>query len=502
MKSTSPAFNPFSDERVVDFRIRFEFLDENASDVGVPAVSGRESISQLEQLTDRVDEMSGKYASLEHNCWALDGTFDILPDDVTDTQTGWWSDVLSGPDCVFADPPHLTFDFGGVAVSTIGFTLAFDALVDSYATLIRATCYDPGGAIIAQDIHSNDEALAIINMPVQNYYAVRFDFLATSLPHHRIRLCECLFGIVQRFSGDSLGAVNLIYGADISARAFPSRQMLFSFNNIEKKYNLVNPGGLYAYLQDGQDIYAHAVINGEAVDMGVFEFTSASGDDDDIIGRITANDRVLSTLDASLFAGGSNTTETLQNAVNVILDGTGITASFATPDYIVSMAIPQETTKREAIRLLAQAAMCAVWIDRDGVLQIRPLETGAAVDELNADRMPSMGGIGVSEPVECVVLTVRNEYSETEAVYTSGEGRRIETVDNPCVANGQAVADWLLAQFNRRVKYDKVNRGNPAIEIGDTLKIYDAYGENRNAVVTTQEISFDGGISARTGAVG
>jgi hypothetical protein len=313
-----------------------------------------------------------------------------------------------------------------------------------------------------------------------------------------------LFGIVQNFDGDSLQTVHITYGADLISEAFPSRQLSFTFDNHDKKYNLVNPSGMYAYLQEGQDIYTSIVINGESVNAGAFEFSRADGRDDDIIGQITANDYVLSTLDSSPFTGGSDTTATLQSAVDAVLAGTNITASLATPNYTVSMAIPPETTKREAIRLLAQAAMCSVWVDRAGVLQIRPLEVKQiADDELNADRMPSMGGISVSEPVDSVVLTARNEYAGTEAIYTSGTGRRIKTVDNPCVAaaNGQAVADWLLAQNNRRVRYDKPNRGNPAVEIGDTLKIYDAYGENRNAVVTTQELTFDGGLSARTKAV-
>ena len=124
--------------------------------------------------------------------------------------------------------------------------------------------------------------------------------------------------------------------------------------------------------------------------------------------------------------------------------------------------------------------------------------------------MPTMSGISVSEPVDMIELTVRNEYTTdidgkpitTETIYTSGTGKRVKTINNPCVANGQAVADWILGQLNRRVRYDKKNRGNPAIEICDTLKIYDAYGENHNAVVVSQEIIFDGGLSAKTKAVG
>lgn len=504
MQSTSPAYSPYSDVRWVDFNIRFELLDETARGAAVPTVNGQEDCSQLDQLTDGIETMSEKWATLELNAWGLDGKHKIMPDDVTGLQTGWWGDVLSDENGDFASPPTLSFYFGGAPIDTIGFMLYFDDTADSYPASIRVTTYDADQAtIIQQETFTNNKHNCVIDMPVQGYYKVKFEFLSTSKPWRRVRLAEALFGIVQEFDGDSLESVTISYSADLMAEAFPSRQLDFVFENLDHKYNLINPNGLYAYLQQGQDIKTKAIVNGEPVDMGTFEFTSAQASDNEITGKITGNDYVLLALDEAIFNGGSNTTATLSSAVSTVLSGLDIAVSFEYPSYTVSMAIPEGTTKREAIRLLAQASRCSVWVDRAGVLQIRPLEAGDPDDEMNADNMPSMGGIGVSEPVDCVVLTVRNEYAETEAVYTSGSGKRVKSIANPCVAatNGQAVVDWLLAQCNRRVKYEKENRCNPAVEIGDTLTIADAYGENRDAVVIGQTVSFNGGLSAKTKAV-
>ena len=503
MRVTSPAFTPYADVRWVDFNIRFELLDETARGAAVPTVNGQEDCSQLEQLTDGIETMSEKWATLELNAWGLDGKHKIMPDDVTGLQTGWWGDVLSDENGDFASPPTLSFYFGGAPIDTIGFMLYFDDTADSYPASIRVTTYDADQAtIIQQETFTNNKHNCVIDMPVQGYYKVKFEFLSTAKPYRRVRLAECLFGIVQDFDGDSLETVYITYGADLISEAFPSRQLNFTFENLDKKYNFINPNGLYAYLQQGQDIYAKAIINGEKVDMGVFEYTAAQASDDEVTGRIIANDIVLLSLE-SIFDGGSNTTVTLQNAVDAVLAGLDIETSLAYPSYQVSMAIPQGTTKREALRMLAQAAKSSIWIDRDGVLQIRPLDVSeTADDELNPDNMYSMGGIGVLEPVDCVELTVYNEYANTETIYTAGAGRRVKAVENPCAYNGQEVADWILAQCNRRIRYDKQNRCNPAVEIGDTLKIHDAYSENKNAVVIGQDINFDGGLSAKTKAVG
>lgn len=501
MRNTSPNFSPFAIEREVDCNIRFELLDENAKANAVPSVNVYD-IAQLDQLTDGITSTK-KYATLEPDSWALDGTFEILPSDLAEAQVGWWSG-LSGADSTFTTPPALSFYFGGIAISTIGFTLYLDGAA-GLPTEIEITTYAADQTtVIFQKTFSNNKALFIADMPVQNYYKVKFEFMRTSKPFRRVRVLETLFGVVQLFDRDNLESVSIDYAADFISESLPSRQLVFAFDNSDHKYNLINPSGLYAYLQEGQDIHASITVNGESVYMGTFEFTSAVASDDGIIGQIKGNDFILSALDESVI-DGANVTKTLSAAVADVLNGLGVSASMQNPSASVVTAYPEGTTKREALRLLAQACCCAVWVDRDGITQIQPLDTGTPADELNADRMPSMGGISVSEPVDCVTLTVRNEYTDTEVIYAAGSGKRVKNIDNPCVApaNGQAVADWLLAQYNRRVRYDKPNRCNPAVEVGDTLTVYDAYGENRNAAVTEIAVSFDGGgLESKIKAVG
>lgn len=502
MRPSSPTFAPFATERDIDCNISFELLDENAKGNAVPSVTEQEPVSQLSQLADGVTTTE-KYATLEPNSWHLGGVFKILPDDISTVQTGWWSG-LSGEDGAFANPPALSFYFGGIAISTIGFTMYFDDAA-GVPSQIKITTYTANQTtIIAQQTFFNARAFFVADMPVQSYYKVTFEFLATNRPQRRVRVLETLFGIVQNFDRDSLESVSINYGADILAESFASRQLVFSFDNSDKKYNLINPNGLYAYLQEGQDIHASITINGEPVDVGTFEYTSASASDDEITGQIIGNDIALLALDESVVVG-SSTAKTLSAAVAEVLAGLGISVSLEYPSASVAIAYPDGTTRREALRLLAQATCCSIWFDRDGILQMHPLDVVEPVDELTADRMPSMGGISVSQPVDCVTLTVRNEYAETEVVYTAGSGKRVKAISNPCVApaNGQTVANWMLAQHSRRTRYDKQNRCNPAVEIGDTLKIYDAYGENRDAAVTGIAISFGGGgLSAQTKAVG
>ncbi len=142
-------------------------------------------------------------------------------------------------------------------ISTIGFTLYFDGAA-GLPTSIRITTYEADQTtVIEQQTFANNKAFFVAEMPVQNYYKVTFEFLATSKPYRRVKVTECLFGIVQLFDRNSLESVSISYDADIISEALPSRQLTFAFNNVDKKYNLINPTGLYAYLQEGQVTCGH-----------------------------------------------------------------------------------------------------------------------------------------------------------------------------------------------------------------------------------------------------
>ena len=90
----------------------------------------------------------------------------------------------------------------------------------------------------------------------------------------------------------------------------------------------------------------------------------------------------------------------------------------------------------------------------------------------------------------------RNGKVYTANNITEGEIVLSKNIDNP-LAN-QDTADWLLSILGKRYKYNADERGNPAREIGDTVTIYDAYGENRDAVVIREQFKFNGKLTADT----
>lgn len=497
MQQTSEGYSPYLDTRIVDVSIVFKLLDTEAADNAVPFASGAEPISSISQLTSENNRPSVKWATLERNLWILDGTWDILPEDTAGEGIGLWT-VLSDGDGQFSVPPMLTMVLLEPA-SSIGFTLRFDELAEQWPASVLITAYS-GESILSERAFSVAGPVLKAPLPVEGYDRVTFAFPTTAAPYRRVRLYSVLFGIIQEFDRTSIVSASWVAGASPETEEFPSRELTFTFDNADRKYNLINPEGLYRYLQDGQIIESGIRIGGELVDMGRHYFQKAAAKDSALTAEITANDRAY-WLDRETYDSGSTGTWAFGDAVFSVL---GEAAQADIPPEIqsrmVNRCIPTGTSKREAVRLLSQAARCACWIDRMGRYVFRELLPGASVDVLDQNNMPNMDGISVADRVDSVVLKVRNEFASgsSELVFTAGNGPNTVTVDNPCAYDGQTVADWLLAAMQRRLRYSCENRGNPAVEIGDTITIYNAYDEAGDAVVTGYEFSYDGGLTAKT----
>lgn len=509
MQHVSHTYNPYPDSQRVGVEVTFKLVDTAAENNATPSTNGANAISNLSQLTDENNRPTAKWATLEEGLWITDGTWSILPNDLGDTPIGWWGSALSGDDCTFAVNPTLTMELSTPA-SSIGYTMQFDDRAMQWASQVKITAYS-GSTQLSQKTVSSGGPLLTVDMPVEGYDKVVFEIIKSNNPHRRVRLYSVLFGILQAFDARTIVKATWKAGCSASCESVQIREFTFTFDNSDQKYNFANPSGIYKYLQDGQVIRSAIIMDGERVDMGTHYYQRAEAQDESLTAEITSNDRFY-WLDSDTYEAGESGTWTLSEALTAVL-GSGVTvdASATIGARTVNKCIPTGTTKREAVRLLAQAARCTCWIDRAGVLIFRELSIGVPVDTLDEDNTDSMDGLKVDEKVDCVKLKVTDNFhynsvdDRVEArttEYTSGSGSNILTIDNPCAYSGQDVADWILAVRQRRLQYECKNRGNPAVEIGDTITIYNAFDESGNAAVYEYEMEFDGDLTETTKALG
>lgn len=501
MINTPNNYNPFPTIRHLGAKVEFKIIDTNAADDGTPSSPTSAAVSNLSQLTDGKTE-SQNYTSLEINNILLDGSYKAMPKSGADT--GWWSSGISSPYYNFATPQKLRIDFN-VDITSLGFTLYYQ----SAPREVKITTYNSSGTVIEEKTFYGRGKKQIYDMPIQAYRAVAFEFIASELPQRRIKLNEIVFGIVQTFDESSLMSINAVYGADIMAQSLPYKQLIFKFDNADHKYNLLNPDGIYTYLQDNQIITAEISIDGIPVDLGKFYFTRASSKDNALTAEIVAND-IIYTLDLVAYDKGRNEIVSLSEAVNDVLSGFEVSVYYGKniAQRQVSLDIPVSAKRREALRMLAQAAMCSVWVDRDGVLHFEQLNTSDNYSgELTESELYNYDGIIIEPKIDIVELNIKPNYSGADRnkyIYRAGDGVIVKAYNNSCVppSRGAEVAQWLLQQYNRVKRYNVQNRCDPAVEIGDTINIADIYSQHGNAVVTGVEIKYNGGLSSIVKGVG
>lgn len=507
MLETSKEYNPYSDTRKCGILVTFEMVDIDAAETATPSVTDECEMSKAHQTHNHTEGMAKKYAVLERDFWKLDGTF-ILPQKelVPDEQTGWWSDEISNDAGVFETTPCLYFEWDSPQ-SSVGFTLFFDDAANQYPTKFQITAYNENDLIIKRTIVENSSVKCEVNVPIENYRRLEFKMLETSEPYRRVRLTEVIFGVIQRFNNSNVVSASVDYAFVPISESIPSSELTLTIDNADASWNMANPKGVYAYLQQTQPLDVYFQINGESVFMGRYFFATASAEDESMTAKITAYDKIY-WLDAIKYRGGEDGTWTFSQAISTVIASSGLGLTYTMSEELakkeINRSLPKECSCREAICQLAIAAQCSVLLDRNANLVFfDPLVEANAIDSLDYDIMTAMPKITVGEKINAVELTVKNEYTEKETVWSAADSSSDEIPQvsehaNSVASDGAGTAAWLLEMLKRRISYSVTERGNPAREIGDSVIIYDAYGGARKAVVTKQCFNFDGGLSCDT----
>ena len=152
--------------------------------------------------------------------------------------------------------------------------------------------------------------------------------------------------------------------------------------------------------------------------------------------------------------------------------------------------------------MCAQAAMCVCYVDRNNRLHFfKPALKEIADDQLTRDRLAAEPVVAVGDRYNAVTIKRRDEYVEnseeenfTKSIAVENEMTLTKEISNPLVNDMQVWCDWALSWTLRRTSFEIDYRGNPVLEMGDTVQVYDAFGVNGTALVESHELEFDGGL--------
>ena len=417
------------------------------------------NLSKTQQLYDNVPTLS-KYATSENSYTMLDGSYSYITNNSPNSyQIAYISSTVSDGTGSFSSSPTITCSWD-YKLEVSGLRFLFEE--NNYPKSISVEAYENDTLIGSTSISDNDS------------YDVTFNFAT--------------------------------YNCDKLVFAFDDMNHGNRFLKISEIQILKYADSWFNYLTQDYPLSIYFVINGEKVFMGnKYYFETVKTKNGSLTAEIVSHD-YISRLGNQKYIHGANNNVYIDTFMEDIFDDTDITVDyyFDTRKQI-RRTVPKDATKRNALQLGSQAVCGTCWLTRNDVFKINQLEVGEIKDTFDKNNLYNMDILNLSDYVTQVRLTVNNEYvsQQDPVIYTSGSGGHYREITNDCVTStlGQSVADWILVQKKRRLFFKMECRGNPALEIGDTIKITDDVGTSYLAVIYEQKFEYDGRLKSTVLAI-
>lgn len=468
--------------------------DAEASD------NGHEAISNVGGTIDETPTSPVRYATLEKNFWALDGTFSILPDAPPYGDNGYVGDVLSGADGSYASPPTITLTFSKLYQTILpGLTITWgNAYEGEYADTFRVTSYNGTTQVDTYTVTGNREVTTVFFGDLEGYNKLTIEILKWSKPYRRARISNILIGIEQVFSkSDFFKYTHTIFVDPLSAE-LPKAEIVFEIKNLNGEYNPDNPQGVYKYLVERQSVtarYGYRLGGSvEWIKAGTFYLSEWDCPQNGITATFTARDALEYMND--LYTGTSSgtlaqiATAALQQAeLPLMTDGTNpwVLDSSLSGITAASGADLSKNTIAEVLQYVANAGCCVFYQDRDGRLNIKPLPTGTTDYRIDQFNSYENAEISLTKQLKSV------DVNDGQSIVTVGTAGEVQTVDNPLVSAERApvVAQWVANYLKERRTLSGSFRADPRLDALDRVTNENQFSENV-VLVTQIEYSYNG----------
>ena len=481
---------------------------------GAGETSGQIPWSNLEQIHDKVFGNPTKYATLERDRWALDGTWDLLPDDPTQTvgQMGYIGNVLSGEDGTFATTPWVELRFSGVSVlqaCSVYFPgNAYDGVPEDFTVEVKQ-----GGTAYHTRTYTGNTAssVSLEGFTVNNPDAIRVTVAKWSRPSRRMRVVEIVPGVYETWDGGMIAEFSVKQQGNVAATALPYGTCTLKIDNLSRRFEPRSKNGIFQSIEERQGIDVSVGVRladgtDEYKRLGIFyQFSGGwrTGDNGltmqwnlaDIIGLLANRE----------FLAPSTLPTTLGGWIGALAAQLGVNFKdrwHVDPDYTalpVTVRTAEDVQGKKCgdiLRWVCQAT--GTWPRADastGELTAEPLwSEGNRVTLDNLNSYPTMKANG---DVAALIFTL-NDGADTKYIVSGNATSSSETVsiDNPFIkteVQALAAARLILSTYGGNV-LDLTGRGDPSSEIGDVETVWLDESQATTARLTMQTFQFSGGV--------
>ena len=304
------------------------------------------------------------------------------------------------------------------------------------------------------------------------------------------------------FSKNDLLSFTHTQAGCMNSGELPKNSIEFTLDNSDDRWNPNNPDGIGQYLSERQKLIVRYGfdINGEIewINAGTFFLsewrTPANGFEASFVAR-----DVLEYMLEEPYTGP--TTGTLKEIALAAIEQAN------TPDGMVfdldarlqNYKISFENTGyklAEILQMCANAAMCVMYQDRNGVFRIisaEPVFTGYNITPIFSYTHPEFE---LSKPMKAVTVSYGGGLQYTMKSSDTGE---TQTVNNPMIASidqASLIARWVEGNLKSRKSLSGEFRADPRLDVFDKVRVESKYGVINAVVITEIKYSFAGSFRA------
>ena len=453
--------------------------------------SGFAPWSKDADLHDHNFDAPRRYATLEHNRWALDGTFDIFPDDFKVTaHMGTATDALSGADGTFSPAVWTQLNFSGVDVLQACSVFFSTDPLDGYPVDFTVEVIQGGVTYYTKTFEDNTAtSVAMDGFTVYNPDAIRVTCTKWSRSSRRMRIVEILPGIYEEWSSSMLAEFSVKQQGNVACTALPYGTCTLKMDNLSRRFEPRSKAGLFQSIEDRQGIEIYiGVQTGEGTiercKLGTYyQYGDGwkTGDNGitmqwylvDIIGLLADREFIPpATLPTTL--GGWLEALTGQLGVN-FKDRWHADSSYTALPVTVRTAEDVQGKKcGDIIRWVCMAT--GTWPRADastGDLTAEPLWSEG--NKVTLDNLTAYPTMSANESIAAIIFTL-NDGSDTQYIVSGNSTSSSSTVSvqNPFIktaAQALTAAKNILATYGGNV-LDLTGRGDPSGEIGDVDTVW------------------------------
>ena len=392
--------------------------------------NGSAYLSKTSNVLSEVDKDVMPYSTLEQNLWILNGSRKILP--TTDyNDCGYIGDILSNTNCEFSEKiPTITINFTQVHSNVIpAVTITWGKIYGEFAKDFIVTAYNGDAVVARKEVVNNNSAHTVVMVDIKEYDRITISVLRWCLPNRRARVEKIYIGMNKIYTKSDLMDYSHTQTADPLSTSLPKAEITFSVDNSTDIYNPHNKDGLYKYLIERQEVktrYGQKVDNHvvEWIKGGTFYLSEWNIPQNDIKASFTARD-LLEYMSSTFYEGVySKEGNSLYNLAVQLFERADLPSNNdgtlkwkideSLKNIYTNAPLPVDTIANN-LQLVANAGGCIFYQDREGILNIRPIDTTPSEYAISLKNSYSLPEIEVSKPIKQVNVSVYQYFEETES---------------------------------------------------------------------------------------